>query len=66
MKKLKLLFFTAITKTIAGAFFLYAANVLIQRSGLHISINLFTAFIAGSLGLPGIIALAAIHFFLFK
>ncbi|MCP3764915.1 pro-sigmaK processing inhibitor BofA family protein [Domibacillus sp. A3M-37] len=51
---------------VIGAFFLYGANVLIQQTGLHIVMNPFTAFLAGFLGLPGVLSLAAIHFFIFR
>ncbi|WP_256520079.1 pro-sigmaK processing inhibitor BofA family protein [Domibacillus sp. A3M-37] len=58
--------FTVLKKMVIGAFFLYGANVLIQQTGLHIVMNPFTAFLAGFLGLPGVLSLAAIHFFIFR
>ncbi|OES45469.1 pro-sigmaK processing inhibitor BofA family protein [Domibacillus iocasae] len=66
MQKISAILFMVFKKTVAGAFFLYGANVLIQQTGLHIVMNPFTAFLAGFLGLPGILSLAAIHFFIFR
>ncbi|OLN21125.1 hypothetical protein BTO30_16590 [Domibacillus antri] len=66
MKKIVYLAVLTAKKTIIGAFFLYIVNVLINNAGMHIAMNIATSCIAGFLGLPGIIMLAAIHIFIFN
>ncbi|RKQ33003.1 pro-sigmaK processing inhibitor BofA family protein [Oceanobacillus halophilus] len=47
-----------------GILFLFFLNVFGGAFGLHIPINLFTAVIAGFLGLFGVASLTAIHLFI--
>lgn len=47
-----------------GILFLFFLNVFGGAIGLHIPINLFTAVVAGFLGLFGVSSLAAIHLFI--
>ncbi|WP_046176594.1 pro-sigmaK processing inhibitor BofA family protein [Domibacillus indicus] len=65
MRNISTLLFALFKKMIAGAFFLYIANIVIQQTGVHITMNPITAFLAGFLGLPGVVCLAAAHFFIF-
>ncbi|GFZ79196.1 sigma-K factor-processing regulatory protein BofA [Compostibacillus humi] len=53
-----------IVKLGIGVLLLFFINVFGGAIGLHIPINLFTAIIAGFLGLFGVASLAAIHFFI--
>ncbi|WP_066175300.1 pro-sigmaK processing inhibitor BofA family protein [Bacillus marinisedimentorum] len=56
---------TAAVKMLIGALFLFFLNTFGTAIGLHVPINLATAAISGFLGIPGVIALAAIaHFIL--
>ncbi|MCR6516033.1 MAG: pro-sigmaK processing inhibitor BofA family protein [Clostridium sp.] len=48
---------------IAGVIALYIVNLLGASFGISIGINIFTALIAGILGLPGIIALILFQMF---
>ncbi|MCM3791585.1 pro-sigmaK processing inhibitor BofA family protein [Domibacillus indicus] len=65
MRKLSEILMIIFKKTVIGAFLLYVINVCIQETDLYIVINPFTAFLAGFLGLPGVLSLAAIYFFVF-
>ncbi|WP_085994540.1 pro-sigmaK processing inhibitor BofA family protein [Oceanobacillus senegalensis] len=47
-----------------GVLFLFFINVFGGAIGLHIPINLFTAVVAGFLGLFGVASLTAIHLFI--
>jgi inhibitor of the pro-sigma K processing machinery len=47
-----------------GILFLFFINVFGGAIGLHIPINLFTAVIAGFLGIFGLASLSAIHLFI--
>ncbi|WP_156290025.1 pro-sigmaK processing inhibitor BofA family protein [Oceanobacillus salinisoli] len=47
-----------------GILFLFFVNVFGGAIGLHIPINLFTAVVAGFLGLFGVASLTAIHLFI--
>ena len=49
---------------IVGIVLLYAANYIGTYLGFYITINTITALIAGFLGIPGIIAIAIIVFFM--
>ncbi|OMP66771.1 pro-sigmaK processing inhibitor BofA family protein [Domibacillus epiphyticus] len=66
MRKIAYLAALTIKKIIIGAFFLYIVNIMINNVGMHISMNITTSLIAGFLGLPGILMLAAIHLFIFN
>ncbi|MBM7572481.1 pro-sigmaK processing inhibitor BofA family protein [Aquibacillus albus] len=50
-------------KLVIGVLFLFFFNVFGASIGLHIPINVFTAIIAGFLGLPGLASLTALHIF---
>ncbi len=50
----------AAVKMLIGALFLFFLNTFGTAVGLHVPINLATAAISGFLGIPGVIALAAI------
>ncbi|MFD0051993.1 pro-sigmaK processing inhibitor BofA family protein [Actinomycetes bacterium NPDC127524] len=51
-----------IIRLIIGAIFLFFLNVLGNRLGIHVPINLATSAVAGLLGIPGVAALAAIDY----
>ena len=65
MRKLSTLLVVLMKKIVIGAFLLYGINVCVQEADLHIVMNPFTALLAGFLGLPGVLSLAAIYFFVF-
>lgn len=50
-------------KVVIGVLFLFFFNVFGASVGIHIPINVFTAFVSGFLGLPGLASLAAIQLF---
>ena len=50
-------------KLVIGVLFLFFFNVFAANLGLHLPINIFTAVIAGFLGIPGVASLAALHIF---
>lgn len=50
-------------KLIVGVLFLFFFNVFGATIGLHLPINVYTAVIAGFLGLPGLASLTALHIF---
>ncbi|WP_345241461.1 pro-sigmaK processing inhibitor BofA family protein [Pontibacillus salipaludis] len=50
-------------KVVIGVLFLFFFNVFGASMGIHIPINVFTAFVSGFLGLPGLASLAAIQLF---
>ncbi|WP_068675882.1 pro-sigmaK processing inhibitor BofA family protein [Oceanobacillus sp. Castelsardo] len=47
-----------------GILFLFFVNVFGGAIGLHIPINMYTAIVAGFLGLFGVASLTAIHLFI--
>ena len=49
-----------LTAILLGGTFIWVANILGGRFGLSIAINPITAFVAGTLGIPGITLLAAL------
>ncbi|WP_077305906.1 pro-sigmaK processing inhibitor BofA family protein [Terribacillus halophilus] len=51
-------------RLIIGVFLLFLFNVVGALAGLHIPINAATAVLVGVLGIPGIVSLAAIQYFL--
>ncbi|GAB2536430.1 pro-sigmaK processing inhibitor BofA family protein [Gracilibacillus alcaliphilus] len=51
-----------VMKITIGVLFLFFVNLLGASFGLYVPINLFTAGIAGILGIPGIVCLTALHF----
>lgn len=48
-------------KLLIGALLLFFLNVAGSRYGLHVPINLATSAVSGFLGIPGLVALAAIQ-----
>ncbi|MRH45152.1 pro-sigmaK processing inhibitor BofA [Aquibacillus halophilus] len=52
-------------KVVIGVLFLFFFNVFGASIGLHLPINVYTAIIAGFLGIPGIASLTALHIFVF-
>jgi inhibitor of the pro-sigma K processing machinery len=54
----------SILYTIVGAIVLFIINLLGQYIQLHIPINPITALITGGLGLPGILCLIAVKWFI--
>lgn len=63
---LKLMFFIGqgIVKIMIGAIFLFFLNAIGSHIGIHVPINLITATISGFLGIPGVLALAAIQYWI--
>ncbi|WP_027964423.1 pro-sigmaK processing inhibitor BofA family protein [Halalkalibacillus halophilus] len=53
-----------VMKLVIGGVLIFVVNVVGSMFGLHIPINLFTAVIAGFLGIFGIGSLVAIHLFI--
>ncbi|PWU70113.1 MULTISPECIES: pro-sigmaK processing inhibitor BofA family protein [Gracilibacillus] len=53
-----------VVKVTIGVLFLFFFNLFGASLGLHIPINIFTAVVAGLLGVPGIASLTAIHIFI--
>ena len=51
-----------ITKLIIGAVFLFFLNTIGNQVGVHVPINFVTSAVAGLLGIPGVVALAAIDY----
>ena len=49
-----------LTSTLLGGALLWIANTLGSRLGFSVAINPVTAFISGTLGVPGIVLLAAL------
>ncbi|MHA6252936.1 pro-sigmaK processing inhibitor BofA family protein [Oceanobacillus sp. CAU 1775] len=64
IKPLKLLGQTSV-KLVIGVLVLFFVNIFGAHLGLHLPINLFTAFITGFLGFFGLGSLIAIHLFIF-
>ncbi|WP_067840327.1 pro-sigmaK processing inhibitor BofA family protein [Amphibacillus sediminis] len=62
-KTFKLLSKTLVKVTI-GALCIFFLNLFSGSFGLHVPINLFTASLAGFLGIPGVIALSSLHLFI--
>ncbi|WP_156153608.1 pro-sigmaK processing inhibitor BofA family protein, partial [Domibacillus robiginosus] len=65
MRKMGEILIVILQKLVVGAFLLYGVNICVQEADLHIVMNPFTALLAGFLGLPGVLSLAAIYFFIF-
>ncbi|MCP8617170.1 pro-sigmaK processing inhibitor BofA family protein [Salirhabdus salicampi] len=55
---------SGLVKVLIGALLLFFLNVFGANFGLHVPINLFTVFVSGFLGLPGLASLVAIHIIL--
>ena len=51
-------------KVLIGAILLFFLNVFGSNIGLHVPINAATAGIAGLLGIPGVLSLAAIQYWI--
>ena len=51
----------AAIKLVIGALFLFFLNAAGNRYGIHVPINFATSAISGFLGIPGLLALAAIQ-----
>ncbi|QDP38801.1 pro-sigmaK processing inhibitor BofA family protein [Radiobacillus deserti] len=51
-------------KLVIGVLFLFFFNVFGASLGLHVPINIFTAVVAGFLGIPGLASLTAVHIFI--
>ncbi|MGM9986908.1 MAG: pro-sigmaK processing inhibitor BofA family protein [Bacillaceae bacterium] len=54
----------AVIKLTLGAIFLFVLNIVGQGMNIHIPVNLFTSFISGFLGIPGIIALVIVKLYI--
>ncbi|MBM7694789.1 inhibitor of the pro-sigma K processing machinery [Peribacillus deserti] len=54
----------ACIKLVIGALFLFFLNAAGTKIGLHVPINPATASVAGFLGVPGAVALAAIEYWI--
>lgn len=55
---------TIITKLAIGALLLFFLNLISGYFGLHIPINLFTSSIVGFCGIPGVVALGSLFFYI--
>jgi inhibitor of the pro-sigma K processing machinery len=53
----------SVIKLLIGALLLFFLNVGGSRYGLHVPINFATSAVSGFLGIPGLVALAAIQHF---
>jgi inhibitor of the pro-sigma K processing machinery len=53
----------SVIKLLIGALLLFFLNVGGSRYGLHVPINVATSAVSGFLGIPGLVALAAIQHF---
>ncbi|WP_066195115.1 MULTISPECIES: pro-sigmaK processing inhibitor BofA family protein [Gracilibacillus] len=51
-----------VMKITIGVVFLFVCNLIGASFGLYVPINLFTAGIAGVLGIPGVACLTVLHF----
>lgn len=51
-------------RLLIGVLFLFFFNVFASNIGMHIPINIFTVLVSSILGIFGVGALAAVHFFL--
>ncbi|MEH7109811.1 MULTISPECIES: pro-sigmaK processing inhibitor BofA family protein [Bacillaceae] len=51
----------AVVKVLIGALFLFFLNVIGNRYGIHVPINVATSAVSGFLGIPGLCALVAIQ-----
>lgn len=49
-------------KVVIGGMLLFFLNAFGSSFGLHVPINVFTAGVAGILGIPGLLSLAAIQY----
>ncbi|GAA0336990.1 sigma-K factor-processing regulator BofA [Bacillus carboniphilus] len=49
-------------KILIGALFLFFLNTIGGQFGVHVPINLVTSALSGFLGIPGVLALAAIDY----
>jgi len=54
---------TLITRLVIGALTLFFVNLLTGSIGLHVPINMLTATMVGFCGIPGVIALNSLFFF---
>ncbi|SHF34699.1 pro-sigmaK processing inhibitor BofA family protein [Caloramator proteoclasticus] len=54
LKEKSLIVIKFILKTAIGALIIFAANIIGQKFNITIPLNIFTAFCAGVLGIPGI------------
>lgn len=52
------------TKVVIGGMLLFFLNAFGSSFGLHVPINVFTAGVAGILGIPGLLSLAAIQYWI--
>ncbi|GAK04776.1 inhibitor of pro-sigmaK processing BofA [Geomicrobium sp. JCM 19037] len=50
-------------RILIGAIALFVINLFGNLAGIHMPINLFTSSVAGILGIPGVIMLFAVHYF---
>jgi inhibitor of the pro-sigma K processing machinery len=53
----------SVIKLLIGALLLFFLNVGGSRYGIHVPINVVTSAVSGFLGIPGLVALAAIQHF---
>ena len=51
-------------KVVIGGMLLFFLNAFGSSFGLHVPINVFTAGVAGILGIPGLLSLAAIQYWI--
>ncbi|WP_050613547.1 pro-sigmaK processing inhibitor BofA family protein [Bacillus testis] len=51
-------------KLVIGGMFLFFLNAFGSSIGLHVPINVATASVAGILGIPGVLSLAAIQYWI--
>ncbi|MBD3110043.1 pro-sigmaK processing inhibitor BofA family protein [Bacillus sp. AGMB 02131] len=51
-------------KVVIGGMMLFLLNAFGSSFGLHVPINAFTAGVAGILGIPGVLSLAAIQYWI--
>lgn len=54
----------AVVKLLIGALFLFFLNTAGNSFGIHVPINFATSAVSGFLGIPGLVALAAIQKFI--
>ena len=54
----------AVVKLLIGAFYYFSLNVAGNQFGIHVPINFATSAVSGFLGIPGLVALAAIQKFI--
>ena len=54
----------ACMKLVIGALFLFFLNAFGSQIGLHVPINLATSSVSGFLGIPGVLGLAVLQFWI--